>query len=316
MAEQKLPNFFVVGAAKAGSTSVYNYLYQHPDVYMSPVKEPHYFASDMDTGHFRDNYKPVMNKDLTAYLEGDMKEPVFQAYIREWSQYIKLFKNVKNETAIGEVSNSYLYSSTAAKNIHDKIPGAKIVIILRNPVDRAFSHFIMDLRTGYTEPPFMNSLKKDMALPLKGWGVSNLYVEIGLYYEQVKRYMELFPQGQLHIVLFDDFKKNTAGEMKKIFSFLGVNPGVAINYNESYNESTLPRNKIIGGLYKNKKLRERITGLIPKALKKQFKKAVLTNKTLPVITEEERSFLEAIFYNDVSHLSNLIGRDLSSWQHV
>jgi hypothetical protein len=314
MAEQKLPNFFVVGAAKAGSTSVYNYLSRHPEVYMSPVKEPHYFASDMDTEHFRDNYKPVMNKDLTAYLEGDMKEPVFQAYIRDWSQYLKLFKNVKNEKAIGEVSNSYLYSSTAAKNIHDKIPGAKIIIILRNPVERAFSHYIMDLRIGYTEPPFINALKKDMALPLKGWGVSNLYVEIGLYFEQVKRYAELFPKEQLHIVLFDNLKKDTEGEMKKIFSFVGVNPDVQINYNESYNESTLPRNKVIGDLYKNKKIRETITGLIPKALKKQFKKAALTNKTLPAITEEERSFLKDIFNNDISHLSKLIGRDLNSWQ--
>lgn len=207
MAEQKLPNFFVVGAAKAGTTSVYNYLSRHPEVYMSPVKEPHYFASDMNTEHFRDNYKPVMNKDLTTYLEGDLKEPVFQAYIREWSQYVKLFKNVKNEKAIGEVSNSYLYSATAAKNIHDKIPDAKIIIILRNPVDRAFSHFIMDLRTGYSEPPFMDAMKKDMALPLKGWGVSNLYVEIGLYYEQVKRYMELFPPGNFTLFFLMISKK-------------------------------------------------------------------------------------------------------------
>jgi ribonucleotide reductase beta subunit family protein with ferritin-like domain len=102
--------------------------------------------------------------------------------------------------------------------------------------------------------------------------------------------------------------------MKKIFSFVGVNPDVQINYNESYNESTLPRNKVIGDLYKNKKIRETITGLIPKALKKQFKKAALTNKTLPAITEEERSFLKDIFNNDISHLSKLIGRDLNSWQ--
>lgn len=104
--------------------------------------------------------------------------------------------------------------------------------------------------------------------------------------------------------------------MKKIFSFIRVNPDVPVNYTDSFNESTLPRNKIIGSLYQNKKIRERISSLIPKPLKKQFKKAVLTDKTLPVITEGERSFLSGIFRNDISRLSDLIGRDLSSWQQL
>lgn len=313
MSNQKLPTFFIVGAAKAGTTSIYNYLAKHKQVYMSPIKEPHHFTSDMDTEHFRENYKPVMNKNLTAYLDGDMKEEVFQAYIREWTQYVKLFKNVKDEKAIGEVSNSYLFSTTAAKNIHDKIPDAKIIIVLRNPIDRAFSHFIMDLRLGYAQPPFIDALKKDMALPIKGWAISNLYVEIGLYYQQVKRYMELFPREQLHIILFDDLKKDTTKEMKKIFSFIDVDPDEAIDYSETYNEATLPRNNFIGWLYRNRNLKAKVAGLMPKAIKKYFKKAALTNKTLPVLTQEDRTFLSPFFQDDITKLSALINRDLSSW---
>src|SRR5947207_5839854 len=205
MTEQKLPNFFIVGAAKSGTTSLYEYLKLHPEVYMAPIKETHHFSTDIDNTKFRPNYSRSLNKDLSKFLESEMEEGIFHAFVKDWNEYVQIFKKVKDEKAIGEVTNSYLYSSTAAKNIREKFPNAKIIMMLRNPADRAFSHYLMDLRIGYETEDFMSALKKDMARNPKGWGISNLYVEVGMYSEQVKRYLETFPESQRCIYLFDDF---------------------------------------------------------------------------------------------------------------
>src|SRR3954462_6473419 len=126
--ENKLPNFFVVGAAKSGTTSLYEYLKLHPEVYMAPIKETHHFSTDIDNTKFRANYARSLNKDLSKFLESDMEEGIFHAFVKDWDEYSQLFKRVNGEKAIGEVTNSYLYSHEAAQNIFKKFPQAKIVI--------------------------------------------------------------------------------------------------------------------------------------------------------------------------------------------
>src|SRR5580765_4773440 len=143
---EKLPNFFIVGAAKSGTTSLYEYMKMHPEVYMAPIKETHHFSTDIDNTQFRPNYARSLNKDLTSFLEGDMSDGIFHAFVKDWNQYVKLFGKVNSEKAIGEVTNSYLYSHEAAQNILSRFPNAKVIMILRNPIDRAFSHYLMDLR--------------------------------------------------------------------------------------------------------------------------------------------------------------------------
>src|SRR6185295_6635753 len=248
MKEHKLPNFFIVGAAKSGTTSLYEYLKLHPEVYMAPIKETHHFSTDIDNTKFRPNYARALNKDLSKFLDSDMEEGIFHAFVKDWDEYAKLFKKVNEEKAVGEVTNSYLYSHEAAKNILAKFPKARIVMMLRNPVDRAFSHYLMDLRIGYETENFMAAVKKDMARNPKGWGISNLYVEIGMYYEQVKRYIEIFPERQRRIYIFDDFRKDAGAVVKDMFSFLAVDPNVNIDYSQKFNPSFIPKNKLIGKL--------------------------------------------------------------------
>src|SRR4030095_7539079 len=176
--QPKLPNFFVVGAAKSGTTSLYEYMKMHPEIYMAPIKETHHFSTDIDNSKFRPNYARSLNKNLSKFLEGDMSDGIFHAFVKDWDQYVKLYRKATEEKAIGEVTNSYLYSAEAAKNIIGRFPGAKVIMMLRNPVDRAFSHYLMDLRIGYETENFMEALKKDMARNPKGWGISTLYGEI------------------------------------------------------------------------------------------------------------------------------------------
>lgn len=309
----KLPNFFVVGAAKSGTTSLYEYMKMHPQIYMAPIKETHHFSTDIDNSKFRPNYARSLNKDLSKFLESDMREGIFHAFVKEWDQYKQLFKHVKDEKAVGEITNSYLYSAEAAKNIFKQFPDAKIIMMLRNPVDRAFSHYLMDLRIGYETEDFMTALRKDMARNPKGWGISNLYVEIGMYAEQVKRFMDVFPERQLRIYIFDDFKKDPGAVVKDMFSFLGVDPDVPIDYSQKFNPSFIPKNKIIGKLNTQKKVKDWLKSVLPKSVKSKFKKTFYTDKDLPKISAEERRFLADIFHEDVRQLGRLLNRDLSGW---
>lgn len=309
----KLPNFFIVGAAKSGTTSLYEYLRLHPEVYMAPIKETHHFSTDIDNTKFRPNYARALNKDLSKFLDSDMEEGIFHAFVKDWNEYARLFKNVNEQKAVGEVTNSYLYSHEAAKNIIAKFPDARIMMMLRNPVDRAFSHYLMDLRIGYETEDFMTAVKKDMSRNPKGWGISNLYVEIGMYYDQVKRYIELFPASQRRIYIFDDFVKNPHATMKDIFHFLGVSDETGIDFRKKYNPSFIPKNKFIGKLNTQKRIKDWLKSVLPKPVKSKFKKTFYTDKDLPKIKAEERKFLAGIFREDVMKLSQLLNRDLSFW---
>ncbi|MBA3646965.1 MAG: sulfotransferase [Chitinophagales bacterium] len=314
--ESRLPNFFIVGAAKSGTTSLYEYMKMHPQVYMAPIKETHHFSSDIDNTKFRPNYARSLNKDLSKFLQGDMSDGIFHAFVKDWDQYTQLFKNVNGEKAIGEVTNSYLYSKEAAQNIFSRFSNAKIIMMLRNPVERAFSHYLMDLRIGYERDNFMDALKKDMARDPKGWGISNLYVEVGMYYEQVKRYIDIFPERQRRIYIFDDFKKDPGLIVKDMFSFLGVNPNVEIDYSQKFNPSFIPKNKMIGKLNSQKRIKDWLKGILPKSVKSKFKKTLYTDKNLPAITLSEKKYLSEIFRDNVMKLSQLLNRDLSNWVNV
>ena len=188
-----LPTFIVVGANKGGTTSIYHYLKQHKQVYLSPVKEPHFFSKDIDVNLFKREFAQNKLQDIDKYVNGEMKEEFHAAFIRDVEQYKKLFSKVQDQKAVGELSTSYLFSEVAAKEIKALIPDCKIIICLRNPFDRAYSHYRMNLWTGNSnEFDFYKALVEDYDYKPKVWGNAHLYTEIGLYYQQVKRYLDLF----------------------------------------------------------------------------------------------------------------------------
>lgn len=309
----KLPNFFIVGSAKSGTTSIYNYMKQHPEIFMSPIKETHHFSTDIDNTKFRPDYAANLNLNIDAWLDGDQKKEIFHAFVKDWNKYKKLFKQAENQKAVGEVTNSYLYSSTAAKNIHDKFPEGKIIMILRNPVERAFSHFLMDMKSGRESGSFINALKRDMAKPMKGWGISNVYFEIGLYYEQVKRYLEVFPKEQVKIILYDDYRKDAPTVLKEICEFLTIDSGFAFEFSKEHNKAMLPKSAAVTLMMKQKGLKNFVKDFFPKSLKKSLKKIFFTEKNLPKLSTDDRKYLVELYKDDIQDLSKLINRDLSAW---
>lgn len=313
---KKEPNFFVIGAAKCGTTTLYDFLEHHPEVYMSPIKEPHHFSKDIIKENFSDEYKHYLktrNVNLEEYLKTDFSRKIWEWYIDDFNQYLQLFKKVSNEKAIGEISNGYLFSSVAAKEIKAQYPDAKIVMILRNPIERAYSHYLANVRDGRTTLSFKEELIADAQKSNKGWCISHCYTEMGLYYDQVKRFTDVFDKDQIKIYLNDDLKKNAEAVAKDLFTFLGVNTKVDIDFHKKQNEARLPKSAGFMKFITQTGLKRKIFRSMPKSIQDKVKPLFFKEGKIPKMSEEDKKWLMVQFREDINKTQNLIGRDLSSW---
>jgi len=308
-----LPNFLVVGAAKAGTTSIYQYLSQHPEVYLSPIKETNYFAKDIPLDKIRKDYYKGGELDVEAYVNTDLAEQIHIAFVSQWDHYRKLYKNVRGQKAIGEISNSYLHSSVAAREIHAVDPRMKIIMILRDPIKRAFSHYKMTLRVGLVKDSFYQEVQRDFAALEKGFRVSHLYVEMGLYAEQLKRYQQYFPPGQMRIYLFDDLKDNAAAVIDDMLRFLQVDPSYNVDTSFQANQASVPKNAGLVHFLRKTGLRTVAKRISPRFLGEAAKKVFYKEKDDLVLTQRDKDFLRPLFEQDVRELEKMIQRDLSHW---
>ncbi len=310
----KKPNLFVVGAAKAGTTSIYHYLEQHPDIYMSPIKEAHFFSKDIRCRDFKEDYRKESCIDMDKYLSQPVLEKKHIAFIEKADDYIQLYRDVNKEIFRGETSTGYLYSKVAARKIYDFNPDAKIIMVLRNPVERAFSHWLMDLRgDSVYRKSFIGAIENDQKQKEKGWGRNHLYIELGLYYEQVKRYLDIFPREQILILLYDDLKKDQLAFFDKIFKFLNVQP-INIDTSKKHNTASIPKYPFVNSILKKMKLNEFVSSIFPKTLSKKIKSVFMKSSGLPKLTQSDRKFIiNQYFKKDIKQLEELIERDLSNW---
>ncbi len=285
------PNFFVVGAAKAGTTSLYAYLKQHPQVFLPKVKEPHFFSQVCPAPEMRHLY----------------------AAINDRAAYLSLFRKARGYRAIGDASPSYLWHPQAADRIRRSVSEAKIVITLRDPVERAHSHYLADVREGVHELSFYDALRQDMARPKKGWAVSLLYVELGQYAAQVRRYLEVFGPQQVKVLLFNDLTRDSTGVLTELARFLDVDQGAVaqINTNEVHNSYAAPRGRWARQLAGAKFSRILGKTVIPRSLGQFiFERVLLTRAPKPMIEPDAKRLLCEIYEPDVRELEAILGRPL------
>jgi len=192
---------------------------------MSPVKEPNYFASEVRLEGFAEALHGRIQReieDLRRYFAGPMQGKRFGAVGLEWADYLKLFQNVSKETAIGEASVCYLWSESAARNIFGRIPNAKIIMILRDPCERAFSQYRQWAGKGRIVETFREVCEWSIAQQGGKFQAMSPFLEMGLYAEQVKRYLDLFPRENIRIAFYEDYQSDPAGMMSDTLRFLGV----------------------------------------------------------------------------------------------
>jgi len=310
-AKVPLPNFFLVGAAKAGTTSLYHYLRSHPQIYASPIKEPCFFATDIELAKFSPDYRHDYLPNAHEYIWGEMSHPVHSAYITKFEDYAGLFRKVRNEKAIGEASVAYLGSQRAAYEIKARIPDAKIVIILRDPAERAFSHYLMDRQLGVVLRSFTDELREDLKKPVKGWGRTRMYIEHGLYFEQVKRFLEVFGSERVRIYFSKDLREQRSALLQDLYSFLEVTPEPLPAGDANLNRSRAPRFprfnywmhrsgwKRPSSIATIRRLRSRI--------------APMLYIPAPKLSETDRAMLIEFFADDIRKLQDLLDCDLSEW---
>jgi hypothetical protein len=286
-----LPNFFIVGAPKAGTTSLHAYLSDHPEVFMSRRKEPHYFSS-FQIEHAFDNFvRPI-------------RDPI---------QYQALFQDSKGFKAIGESSTSYLYDWNAPTRIKFSVPDARIIICLRNPVERAYSHYLMECVEGRETRSFSEALEADERRAKKDWGVSLLYVEAGLYSDQVERYLTTFGRSNVLIIIFEEFVRDTANVMHRVARFLDINP-------EGFKDSafrtvhhgfTASRGSYARWILRCRPLRLWSKRWVPQNLRWAVRYSFLSRKAnKPRMEDSVRLSLAARFAQDLDRLEQLLGRNL------
>jgi hypothetical protein len=301
MSDPRMPNFLVIGAAKSGTTSLYHYLAQHPDVFMSPVKEPNFFALEGEKPAFR---APGADERINRWSVTDPDE------------YRKLYEGANGEKVLGEASPIYLYSEKAAGRIKHHVPEARLITILRNPAERAYSGFLHLLLNGReTTTDFGEALALEEERKRENWDWIWHYKSMGFYYEQLTRYLESFSQEQIKIYLYEDLERDPAGVVRDAYGFLGVDVSFVPKPPARYNATGIPRSRRLNDLLRtDNPLKSTAKLLVPKKFRRKLLMN-MQNKILvkPPFPEGERKQLVEEYREDVLKLQGLIGRDLSGW---
>lgn len=298
-----LPNFFIVGAAKAGTTSVYAYLAQHPEIFLSPLKEPKYLS--------------LPANKLPHRGPGDAK--VDNSIIKTLDDYLNLFKNASIEKVVGEASADYLYFyKTVIPRTKKTNPESKILIMLRNPIERAFSAYRHMLKDKRETLSFEKALITEEQRKKDNYEFIWFYKDVGLYHEQVKAYLNSFGANKVKVCLYDDFIKNEGNVIKDILRFLDVNENFPTDTSLKHNVSQITRSESF----------DEFLNTYDHPVKKLFRPVFLNTigkertekivnyfkyKNLLRMKPKTRKHLIQFYRNDILKLQDLIERDLSDW---
>lgn len=310
-----MPNFLIIGAPKSGTTSIFSYLKQHPQIYTSPVKEPAFFAFegmklDGSVGPFAEGLKNRPSDSLKWYQER------VSVAITNLEEYRGLFKEVSDEKAIGEASPGYMYFSQSPERIHHYVSDVKLIAILRNPADRAYSSLVHRAQYGLdSKADFSKILKKeDYNIDDEWWGFHH-EIRTGFYYKQLKRYYERFSPSQIRVYLYENLETSALSLMQDIFSFLEVDEKFVPNVSKKYLISAIPKNKLWHRfLTKPNPIKGLAKKLLPEKFRQSLGKSLIEqNMGKPPKPPEVRRQLLDIYREDITQLQELIGQDLSHW---
>ncbi len=294
----KKPDFFIVGAPRCGTTAMINYLGQHPEIYTPKEKESHHFATDLIP---------------------------FDDHFRSRENYLKLFNDKKDEKLIGEASVFYLYSKEAAQNLYEFNKNAKIIIMIRNPVDMIYSYYsklvsngdenILDFKSALEAE---EKRKRGIFIPKNIRFKERLYYsEVVRFSEQIERYFNIFDKDSVHYVIYDNFKYDTKNEYKKTLEFLNVNPHFQPEF-KIFNQNMRIRSNALRDFFKNPPPWAYLFGkLVPpymlKFIHNKLDRINIKYVKRKPMDPELRKTLRKQFLPEVQRVSILLGRDLSCW---
>jgi hypothetical protein len=298
MSDRVKPDFFIVGAPKCGTTALYTYLAAHPGIFMSPVKEPYHFCGDLRLGLPR---------------------------IADRDDYLALFASARAEQLAGEASVWYLYSTKAARSIREFNPAAKIVAILRSPVDMLFSlygHYrfsgMEPLDTFEDALAAENDRRAGRRLPSRrDVRETLLYRDVARYSAQLQRYFDEFGRDRVHVILFDDIRARPAVAYRETLEFLGADPTFMPEF-RIVNQARQPRNSALHGLLSKAMPPglQAVTRRMPamRGLRTWLRRMNTKRGPRKSLATATHAALQRELRGEICALEKLIGRDLSAWR--
>lgn len=292
------PDFLIIGAAKSGTTILHRWLDMQDQVFMAPVKEPHYFCFDgLDPRSIGKHVDPAYARQM--------------AFDR--SQYDRLFDQARDGQAKGEASPGYLYFEQAAKAIHTANPRTKIICLLRDPAERAHSQYMHHVRDGFEHNGSLaTALEQEASRVEEGYWWGYHYRSGGFYAEALRRYFELFDKSDIQVHLFDDLVRDPKAVLEATSRFLGVTCDCQPNFKKKANAASgLPQVPRFPWQANIAHRRPRIGRLMARA--GLHPAGRICGKAAPQLDVAVRQTLLEVYSDDIRATSELIGRDLSSW---
>ncbi|NEO98875.1 MAG: sulfotransferase [Symploca sp. SIO2E9] len=283
----KLPDFIIIGAGKCGTTSLHNYLDQHPQIYICPTKETNFFIDEQRKAKMK-RWGSISNLE----------------------DYSALFNHASPSQVIGEISTNYYAFPESAKLIHELLPEVKIIAILRDPAHRAFSEYQMFVRAGHEKRDFAEAISDSQ---------KKSYVKRGLYYSELLPFFDTFDRDKIKICLYEDFSQEPEKFVRDFFQFIEVDYNFIPDMTQRGRTGGLPKNKALNEfLKKPNPIRAAAASVLktfmPLESRQKLKSNIIqANSKKAKLSLETRSKLIEFYCDDILKLQDLVERDFSAW---
>jgi len=310
--EQLAPRtrFFVAGVAKAGTTALCQFLGQHPQIFMCPIKEPTFFAARELLSSEAESSACAQARTLEVrrWLAGERALPPEHGFALEWADYEALFRGVREQRAIGDGSVSYWLAPGAPGAIRERFPDARFVVMLRNPADRLFSQY---LEMRWAHP--LRTFDEFLALGLERRDGLGVAMDVGYYATHLERFLSHFPREQFSIHLYEDFSADPRSVCRDIFAFLGVDPDHPVDVSQRINAPQLPRWPRLHAALRSIGATQALWRRVPRRWRERVRGVYSAPRSRQTLSAANRRVVVEHYRYEIQETAKLIDRDLSPW---
>jgi hypothetical protein len=304
---------FLIGAAKAGTTALSELLAHHEDIAPMAIKEPGHFCKDIHEINFSPSYERMLDWNEDMYFSTSKLLKRHIGFVTSPTNYSRLQDQALSSGSASHVldaSTAYLYSETAAEEVFHYNPAAQIIVILRNPVTRAYSHYNMARKYGKEKRTFFKAIQDESILDRALWGIDECYLELGDYQQQLQRWTALFPKEQILVLFHEDLLTQPQNTMDLVCEFLEI-PIKKLTEVSKANTAEVPRSRLVSALLQGS-LSTYIATILPSTLKKRVKLLIL--KKPESIDDASRTFLVHYFASANQALEKALNSSLKHWK--
>ena len=304
------PDIALIGVAKGGTTALATWFEAHAQVAVSRIKEPNFFSRDIQTESFSSAYRHMSPILPESYWAQDPLGHAHQDFVHDSVRYARLFEHAQRGQKSLEASTSYFFSSQAPERLFEANPKADIVLLLRHPVERAFSHYRMARKYGMVQGSFLEALSEDVKQPA-AWGKSENFVHLSRYAEGLERWMKIWPSAQFHVRIYEEFFRDESETWAELCQALNLTQEPLPEQTRVF-EGQDPAFPGIQRWIMQSPLGRSIKSMLPEWARGRAIKALTTKEALQ-LSDHDRSEAWAYFEADRIKCESLLGRPLSLW---